>query len=205
MIWDVSKDVQSDESCSHTVRTYQSIWYCDMPGKLVDSQEAQFRACPPFLLWPSQLDLTLHNWTLRSGSKKTQFLNDNCSQESIFQYWGGCLQGQAHINQTCPDVVRMSQWRQFHCLPPRGGIERVFFADGKQNHALKKNTMNKTLENTLKVSINTKLKFVDLWGQKSLHRWWSHIQETQVFYGVRGLVGDRGRRRWLWCGLTQWL
>ncbi len=131
--------------------------------------------------------------------------NDNCSQESIFQYWGGWLQGHAHINQTCPDVVRMSQWRQFHCLPPRGGIGRVFFAAGQQNHALKKNTMNKTLESTLKVSINTKLKFVDLWGQKSLHRWWSHIQETQVSYGVRGLVGDRGRRRWLWCGLTQCL
>ncbi len=53
-----------------------------------------------------------------------------------------------------PDVVRM--WRQFHGYPASGGgIERVFFSAGKQHDALKKRTMDKTLESTLKTSINT--------------------------------------------------
>jgi hypothetical protein len=53
-------------------------------------------------------------------------------------------------------VVRM--WRQFHgCPVSGGGIERVFFSAGKQHDALKKRTMDKTLENTLKSSINTTL------------------------------------------------
>jgi hypothetical protein len=48
-------------------------------------------------------------------------------------------------------------WRQFHgCPASGGGIERVFFSDGKQHDTLKK-TMDKTLENTLKSSVNTKL------------------------------------------------
>ena len=34
-----------------------------------------------------------------------------------------------------------------------GGIERVFTAAGKQHDTLKKNTMDKTLENTLKAGI----------------------------------------------------
>jgi hypothetical protein len=37
------------------------------------------------------------------------------------------------------------------------GIDRVFFADGKQHDDLKKKTIDKTLESTLKASINTKL------------------------------------------------
>jgi hypothetical protein len=36
-------------------------------------------------------------------------------------------------------------------------IERVFFSAGKQDDALKKRTMYKTLEITLKVGINTKI------------------------------------------------
>jgi len=81
--------------------------------------------------------------------------NDKFSQEDIFQYWSGRLSGHAHVNQTYPDVVRM--WRQFHgCPASGGGIERVFFSAGKQHDALKKKTMDKTLENTLKASINTK-------------------------------------------------
>ncbi len=43
------------------------------------------------------------------------------------------------------------------CPASGGGIERVFFSAGKQYDALKKSTMDKTLENTLKVSINTML------------------------------------------------
>ena len=86
--------------------------------------------------------------------------NDTFSQEGIFQYWSGCLPGHAHVNQTYPDVVRM--WRQFHgCPASGGGIERVFFSAGKQHDALKKKTMDKTLENTLKASINTKLPTCD--------------------------------------------
>jgi hypothetical protein len=46
-------------------------------------------------------------------------------------------------------VVRM--WRQLHGGPASGvGIERVFFSAGKQHDALKKSTMDKTLESTLK-------------------------------------------------------
>jgi hypothetical protein len=53
-------------------------------------------------------------------------------------------------------------WRQFHgCSASGGGIERDFFSAGKQHDALKKRTMHKTLENTLKVSINTTLPTCD--------------------------------------------
>jgi hypothetical protein len=38
-----------------------------------------------------------------------------------------------------------------------GGIDRVFTTTGKQYDDLKKNTMDKTLENTLKTGMNTKL------------------------------------------------
>jgi hypothetical protein len=80
--------------------------------------------------------------------------NDKFSQEGIFHYWTGRLTGHAHVKQTYPDVVRM--WRQFHSCPASGdGIERVVFSAGKQHDALKKKTMDKTLENTLKTSINT--------------------------------------------------
>jgi hypothetical protein len=41
------------------------------------------------------------------------------------------------------------------------GIERVFFSDGKQYDTLKKSTMDKTLESTLKASINTMLTTCD--------------------------------------------
>ena len=86
--------------------------------------------------------------------------NDKFSQEGIFDYWAGRLAGHAHVNQTYPDVVRM--WRQFHgCPASGGGIERVFFSAGKQHDALKKRTMDKTLESTLKASINTTLPTCD--------------------------------------------
>jgi hypothetical protein len=86
--------------------------------------------------------------------------NDKFSQEGIFDYWTGCLSGYSHVNQTYPDVVRM--WRQFHGYPASGGgIERVFFSAGKQDDALKKRTMDKTLEITMKTSTNTKLPTCD--------------------------------------------
>ena len=86
--------------------------------------------------------------------------NDKFSQEGIFDYWAGRLPGHTHVNQTYPDVVRM--WRQFHgCPASGGGIERVFFSAGKQHDALKKRTMDKTLESTMKASINTKLPTCD--------------------------------------------
>jgi hypothetical protein len=57
-------------------------------------------------------------------------------------------------------VVRM--WRQFHgCPASGGGIEGVFFSDGKHHPVLKKRTMDKTLERTLKASINTTLPTCD--------------------------------------------
>jgi hypothetical protein len=53
-------------------------------------------------------------------------------------------------------------WRQFHGCPASGdGIDRVFFSSGKQHDALKKRTMDKTLEITLKTSINTTLPTCD--------------------------------------------
>ena len=42
-----------------------------------------------------------------------------------------------------------------------GGIEWVFFSSGKQYDTLKKNTMDKTLENTLKASSDTMLPTCD--------------------------------------------
>ena len=49
-------------------------------------------------------------------------------------------------------------WRQFHGYPGSGGgIERVFTVVGKQYDVLKDRTMDKTLENTLKAGMNTKL------------------------------------------------
>ena len=35
--------------------THRVIRCCDMPRELISSQEAQFRACPPFFLWSFQL------------------------------------------------------------------------------------------------------------------------------------------------------
>jgi hypothetical protein len=87
--------------------------------------------------------------------------NDKFSQEGIFQvHWARRLPGHAHVNQTYPDVVRL--WRLFHgCPASGGGIERVFFSAEKQHDALKKSTMDKTLESTLKESINTMLPTCD--------------------------------------------
>ena len=86
--------------------------------------------------------------------------NDNFSQEVIFDYWNDHLSGHSHVKRTYPDVVRM--WRQFHgCPGSGGGIERVFTAGGKQHDALKKSTMDQTLESTLKAGMNTKLPTCD--------------------------------------------
>jgi hypothetical protein len=53
-------------------------------------------------------------------------------------------------------------WRQLHGFRASGiGIERVFFSTGKQHDTLKKKTMDKTVESTLKSSINTKLPTCD--------------------------------------------
>ena len=59
-------------------------------------------------------------------------------------------------------------WRQFHgCPGSGGGIERVFTAAGKQHDDLKKSTMDKTLESTLKAGMNTKLPTCDDKGESS--------------------------------------
>ena len=42
-----------------------------------------------------------------------------------------------------------------------GGLVRVFTSDGKQHDALKKRTMDKTLESKLKSGIKTKLRTCD--------------------------------------------
>ena len=46
------------------------------------------------------------------------------------------------------------------CPGSGGGIERVFTAAGKQHDALKKSTMDKTLENTLKAGMNAYCRLV---------------------------------------------
>jgi hypothetical protein len=77
-------------------------------------------------------------------------------QEGIFDYWNDNLSGHAHVKWMYPDVVRIL--RQFHGYPGSGGgIEWVFTVVGKQHDDLKKNTIDKTLENTLKAGMNTKL------------------------------------------------
>jgi hypothetical protein len=86
--------------------------------------------------------------------------NDNLSQEDIFDYWNDHLSGHTHVKGTYPNVVRM--WRHFHGCPGSGdGIDRVFTTAGKEHDTLKKNTMDKTLENTLKTGMNTKLSTCD--------------------------------------------
>ena len=108
---------------------------------------------------PSQAQVDqLEGWLLE---KPIPYIsNDNFRQEDIFDYWNDHLSGHAHVKRTYPDVVRM--WRQFHGFPGSGGgIERVFTAAGKQHDALKKSTMDKTLESTLKAGMNTKLPTCD--------------------------------------------
>ena len=108
---------------------------------------------------PSQTQVDqLEGWLLE---KPIPYIsNDNFSQEDIFEYWNEQLPGHAHVKRTYPDVVRM--WRQFHGCPGSvGGIERVFTAAGKQHDDLKKRTMDKTVEKTLKSGMNTKLPTCD--------------------------------------------
>jgi hypothetical protein len=84
-------------------------------------------------------------------------------------------------------------WRQFHGFPGSGGgIERVFPPTGKQYDDLKKNTIDKTLENTLKTGMNTKL--------PTCHDKGVFTDDEDTY---RRLVGDRVQRRWLSYGLTQ--
>jgi hypothetical protein len=118
-----------------------------------ESDQTAVRASPS----QTQVD-QLEEWLLE---KPIPYIsNDNFSQEGIFDYWNGKLPGHAHVKRTYPDVVRM--WRQFHgCPGSGGGIERVFTAAGKQHDALKKSTMDKTLESTLKAGMNTKLPTCD--------------------------------------------
>jgi hypothetical protein len=79
------------------------------------------------------------NW--RNGSKKTQFLASLMTisvGKTSFTIGVGVCQGTLmSTKSTLITVVRM--WKQFHgCPASGGGIERVFFAAGKQHGALKK-------------------------------------------------------------------
>ena len=127
---------------------------------------------------PSQAQVDqLEGWLLE---KPIPYIsNDNFSQEGIFDYWNGHLPGHAHVKRTYPDVVRM--WRQFHgCPGSGGGIERVFTAGGKHHDALKKSTMDQTLESTLKAGMNTKLPTCD---DKGVFTDDEGTQETEVAFG----------------------
>ncbi len=108
---------------------------------------------------PSQAQVDQLEWRLLE--KPIPYIsNDNFSLKDIFDYWNDQLPGHDHVKRTYPDVVRM--WRQFHgCPGSGGGIERVFTSAGKQDNDLKKRTMDKTLENTLKAGMNAKLPTCD--------------------------------------------
>jgi hypothetical protein len=75
-------------------------------------------------------------------------------------------------------------WRQFHgCPGSGGGIERVFTGAGKQHDdALKKSTMDKTLESTLKAAMNTKLPTCD---------------DKGVFTMMKAHTGNASSLRWV--------
>jgi hypothetical protein len=83
-------------------------------------------------------------------------------------------------------------------------IEQVFFSAGKQHDDLKKRTMDKMLENTLKAEINTKLPTCDDKGvftdDDDTYR--KHKYPTLTPTVVRRLVGERVQRRWLSYGTT---
>ena len=77
-------------------------------------------------------------------------------------------------------------WRQFHGCPGSGdGIERVFTAAGKKHDDLKKRTMDKTLESTLKAGMNTKLPTCDDKGvftdDESTYRTRKYIENSKLY------------------------
>ena len=115
--------------------------------------EADLRASSkhaPAPLYADQLD----EWLKETSVPYTP--DDNFSQTGIFEYWHS-------KTSKYPDLARM--WRQFHACPASGGgIERVFTAAGKQHDDLKKKTIDKTLESTLKAGLNTKLPTCDAEG-----------------------------------------
>ena len=112
--------------------------------------EADLRASSkhaPDPVYADQLD----EWLKETSVPYTP--DDNFSQTGIFEYWHS-------KTSKYPDLARM--WRRFHACPASGGgIERVFTAAGKQHDNLKKKTMDKTLESTLKAGLNTKLPTCD--------------------------------------------
>jgi hypothetical protein len=80
-----------------------------------------------------------------------------------------------------------------------GGIERVLTADAKQHDALKNRTMDKSLENTLKTGMNTKIPTCDdegvftmmmktHTGNTSILRWVGGWWETGCRGGVCHMV-----------------
>jgi hypothetical protein len=77
----------------------------------------------------------------------------------------------------------------------------IEFSGGKQHDALKKRTMDKTLESTLKAGTNTKLPTCD---DKGVFTDDGAFRKRKYPTVVRRLVGERAQRRWLSYGLTQW-
>jgi hypothetical protein len=71
------------------------------------------------------------------------------SQAGIFEYWHS-------ETSKYPGLARM--WRQLHACP---ASEEGIAAAGTQHDDLKKHTMDKTLESTLKADMNTKLPTFD--------------------------------------------
>jgi hypothetical protein len=112
------------------------------PGSHLELDETTVRISPS----QAQIDQS-EGWLLEKPM--TYISNNNFGQEDIFYYWNGQLLGHTHVKWTYPHVVRM--WRQFHGCPGSGaGIVWVSITGGKQHDALKKSTMDNTLEGTLK-------------------------------------------------------
>ncbi len=141
------------------------------------------------------------NW--RSGWKKNQFLTSlmtSSVRKVSFTIGLGVCQGTLNVNQTYPDVVRM--WRQFHGCPVWRRDRTSLLFSWKTAWFSQEKYYGQDPGNHIEY-IN-QYDVANLWWQRSLHRWWWHIQETQVVYSVKRLVGGSGSRIWLWYGLTQW-
>ena len=112
-------------------------------------------------------DMACHRFPIncRSGSKKIQFLtslNDKFSQDLKASFTIGLGVCQGTLMSTKRTLMSLGCGDNYiRCRVSGGGIERVFFSSGKQHDALKKNTMDKTLESTLKASIKTMLPTCD--------------------------------------------
>ncbi len=110
-------------------------------------------------------------------------------QEGIFHYWYGQLPGHVHVNRTYPDVVRI--WRQFPWWFPciwRVDRATLYFS---WKTAWCSQEIHYGQDAGKHIEDRNQNQIADLRWQRSLNRWWWHIQETQVAFGGH----EVGRRK----------